>query len=689
MRTCLTRGFAPSLTRRIVLVVFIGFLMAPLLGTFQASAATLIFGEDFETQFPEDGGWEVGDQNPNGIPAFWEDVNLLEFGVPPPRESEWVGYCAGIGYAGGPLDPRYQNEMGSYMSRVLDLRGYTSVTLKFWHTVSSLEVPYDLCAVFIDQQIVYSISDVFGWIETTIDLTPYAGTQPELAFVFFSDESVQGEGWYLDDIEVTGINPILRGPYLQSATTSNIIVCWRSDVPVPSRVVYGTNALQLDREVLHSVAKTDHAITLSGLEPDTRYYYGIVVETNLVAAGPEYYFVTSPLQPKPTRIWVIGDSGTAEYSTAPLHVRDAYQEFTGTRPTDVWLMLGDNAYGSGTDRQYQIAVFEAYRELLRNIPVWSTLGNHETYSSTPAGGYAYFDIFSFPTDGRAGGVPSGDEKYYSFDYGNIHFVCLDSEISNRESGSPMLTWLEQDLAASASDWLIAYWHSPPYTRGSHNSDSPFDGSGNMVKMRENVLPILEYHGVDLVLCGHSHSYERSHLLQNHYGYSDTLTASMIQDAGGGRPDESGAYVKDPAAGNLGTVYVVAGSSGQTSGGPLNHPAMFVSLNRLGSLVIDIDASRLDVRFLRETGVTDDYFSIIKREAEPLRLATFHASGGTLDAVFTSRAGTRYRIEASDQLENPNWVRASADFLATHALTRWTSPLTNSSDRCFFRVVRVP
>ena len=167
------------------------------------------------------------------------------------------------------------------------------------------------------------------------------------------------------------------------------------------------------------------------------------------------------------RFWVLGDPGTGgDGQGRAERVRDAYLRSPLFRHNDGWLMLGDNAYGSGADSEYQNAVFETYRKLLPNVPLWSTLGNHETY--TP--GTPYFDIFTLPTAGEAGGLPSGTENYYSFDYGNVHFVCLDSMNSNRQPGSPMLVWLENDLAATNQRWTIAFFHHPPYSRGSHSSD---------------------------------------------------------------------------------------------------------------------------------------------------------------------------------------------------------------------------
>jgi len=252
-----------------------------------------------------------------------------------------------------------------------------------------------------------------------------------------------------------------------------------------------------------------------------------------------------------------------------------------------------------------------YPGMLRKSVLWTTLGNHDgrtADSATQTG--PYYDIFTLPTSGEAGGLASGTEAYYSFDYGNIHFICLDSHETSRLQGGAMMNWLTQDLAATSQEWIIAFWHHPPYSKGSHNSDTETP----LIQMRENALPILEAAGVDLVLSGHSHSYERSYLIDGHYGVSTTLTPGMQIDTGNGKADGNGAYkaVFNEADPYGGAVYITAGSSGKTSNGPLDHPVMVhASLKQLGSLVLDIDGNRLDARFVRENGAIDDYFTILK------------------------------------------------------------------------------
>jgi hypothetical protein len=292
-----------------------------------------------------------------------------------------------------------------------------------------------------------------------------------------------------------------------------------------------------------------------------------------------------------------------------------------------------------------------------------------------------------PVNGEAGGVPSGTERYYSFNYANIHFVCLDSMTQSRTPGSPMLTWLDQDLAANTNDWLIAFFHHPPYTKGSHDSDWEIEH----IEMRQNVLPILESYGVDLVLSGHSHIYERSYLMNGHYGDSTSLTPTMIMDSGSGRPKDTGAYLKPssgPAA-NQGTVYVVAGSSGWATFRVGHHPVMFSDLLQMGSLVLDINSNRLDAVFLRDTGAIDDSFTILKGgPADPLRFATFTAKNGQLIARWKSQPGHTYRIESASNLENPIWQPISGNITASGLTTSLTNALPPNLPRGFYRVVRI-
>src|SRR4029079_11713641 len=99
-----------------------------------------------------------------------------------------------------------------------------------------------------------------------------------------------------------------------------------------------------------------------------------------------------------------------------------------------------------------------------------------------------------------------------------------------------------------------------------------------------------------------------------YGIASTFTPSMKIDPGLGREDSSGAYRKN--SDNRGVVYSIVGSSGQALGGTLDHPAHVVSLNLLGSLLVDASSNRLDASFLTSTGTTNDHYTLLKRSGAP-------------------------------------------------------------------------
>jgi acid phosphatase type 7 len=452
------------------------------------------------------------------------------------------------------------------------------------------------------------------------------------------------------DLQLTGSDgspSVTRGPYLQIGTPSSTIVRWRTNIATNSRVSVGTTQGSLTSNFDNASVTTEHEVVVSGLSQATKYFYS-VGSTSQTLAGNDanHYFVTSPAAgtSTATRIWVLGDSGTANANAQA--VRNAYLNFSGTTHTNLWLMLGDNAYQNGTDSEYQVAVFDMYPSVLRQSVLWPALGNHDTAgSANPPASLPYFAMFTLPTGAEAGGIASGTEKYYSFDYANIHFICLDSMTSDRSANGPMATWLRADLASTTRQWTIAFWHHPPYSKGSHDSDT----DPILAAMRQNFLPILEDGGVDLVLAGHSHSYERTYLIDGHYGVSSTFTNAMKKDGGSGRADGSGAYNK-PTLGpgsREGAVYAVAGSSGQISGGTLNHPAMFISLNNLGSMVLDVNGATLDARFLRENGTIADYFRVVKGTVAPVIPAA------PSNLVATTFSSSQINLSWTDNANNEN------------------------------------
>lgn len=402
---------------------------------------------------------------------------------------------------------------------------------------------------------------------------------------------------------------VVRGPYLQTATPSSMIIRWRTSVRQNSKVLFGKSTNYSD-SVSDTLNLSDHIVKLSKLEPSTKYFYTINSADNANSGDLTKYFITPPManQAIPVRIWAMGDFGTGNFHQA--EVRDAYYSYTGNKYTNLLLWLGDNAYPTGTDEQYSTNVFAQYPKILANSVVYSTCGNHDLfYSNTVNQTGPYFDIFSFPVNGEAGGVPSFTEAYYSFNYSNIHFICLESNIDSfKTKVDDMISWLKDDLGADKMKWTIVYFHCPPYSKGYHDSDIYKD----MIYMRQNIVPVLEEYNVDLVLCGHDHDYERTGLLHGHYGNAKTFQTSMVIDKGQGSNPVT--YTKK-LTDNKGTMYMVVGCTGELE--PIQkdwpHPAMAKTFDKTyGSLVIDINGNTLEGKFITDNKKIGDHFVIIKK-----------------------------------------------------------------------------
>ena len=141
---------------------------------------------------------------------------------------------------------------------------------------------------------------------------------------------------------------LVRGPYLQRATPTSLVVRWRTSSPTDSAVRVGRVPGALTTVVQSTALTTEHSVVLSGLSPHTRYFYAVGSSSaTLAGGGLDHTFVTAPPPGArvPTRLWVLGDSGTA--NALARQVRDSFQAIAGSREPDLWLMLGDNAYAAG------------------------------------------------------------------------------------------------------------------------------------------------------------------------------------------------------------------------------------------------------------------------------------------------------------------------------------------------------
>lgn len=447
--------------------------------------------------------------------------------------------------------------------------------------------------------------------------------------------------------------PVLtRGPYLQVGTQTSIIIRWRTDIAENSRVSWGTSFGTYTNTVDSATSTTEHIVQISGLTADTKYWYSIGSSTQTLQAGNTNHFTTLPPSntTRKLRFLALGDCGTG--AANQLNVKNTFINYIGSNDIDAMLLLGDNAYTTGTDADFQSNFFNVYKDdLLKYYKLYPAPGNHDYGNSsantgktggTPALSMPYHLNFSVPSAGQNGGVASNVKNYYSFNIGDVHFISLDSYGKDDANTTKMYdtsgaqaTWLKADLAANTKRWTIAYFHHPPYTKTSHSSDyNGGAGELDLVAVREKFIRILERNGVDLVLCGHSHGYERSYLLRNFYNtyaspLEDASFNATVHTATGNTQNakydgtaNACAYTYNSGRYNHGSVYVVAGSAGQVSnasqaaGYPQN--CMYYSyadVNNGGCLYFEVDSNRLDVKFISyntaPTPVIRDQFTILK------------------------------------------------------------------------------
>lgn len=507
-----------------------------------------------------------------------------------------------------------------------------------------------------------------------------------------------------------------RGPYLQTPTDNSIIVMWRTDVNTATTVWYGTDPLELDQVASISDNVRDHRVELTGLAPYTTYYYAVGFGTTpLTDPSSQFRFRTHPVPgtEQPTRVWAIGDFGKG--NAGQIAVKQSYLAHPGGEDTDVWIWLGDNVYDDGKDTEYQSKVFglAGFSDVFNWLPFYPAPGNHDyvevwrestllgiPYSNIPLENHEgpYFDMVDVPEVAEAGGFPSQLEVYYSFDHGNVHFLSLNSEVYdflNTSNGiDQMKAWIEQDLAQNDKPWVIAYFHQPPYSKGSHDSDGLIELV--MKAMRERVIPLLEEFDIDLVVCGHSHVYERSHLVHGHYGGSNTWDpTTMLKDGNGGNFAEGNAYLKDndPASPD-GTIYVVCGNSGSgNSSGTMDHPIMVANHNGdgvYGSFYMDIYKNRLDGKYLFSNGTIGDDFTILKQN-----MVLAAVEGGTICSgdILDVSAGHSGGSDEVSYLWMPGGLSGSTVSLEPSETTTYTlyatDALTGQVDSSSFTVVVDP
>jgi len=301
-----------------------------------------------------------------------------------------------------------------------------------------------------------------------------------------------------------------RAPYIQLPEQTSVHIAWRTTIADVGKVRYGLDKDELLNEVVETEALQKHLIKLEGLQPATRYWYQVLTDQGLVLELA--YFYTKPEETEPDfSFFLLGDSGV----NTPIQHKVSEQMWAEFRrnPVDFMVHVGDVHQGNGDG--YDDVYFKPYEKLLQHLNVFTAIGNHDTYTLNAV---PYLESFYLPFNN-----PLNTERYYSFRWGKAFFINLDTNI-DYSPDSPQYAFLIDQLNSDerkSATWTFVYAHHPPYSEYWIN----YDGEPNV---RNYLLPVFEEYQVDLVMSGHTHSYERGEKEHVHY---------LVSGGGGGSLDD--------------------------------------------------------------------------------------------------------------------------------------------------------
>jgi uncharacterized protein (TIGR03437 family) len=324
---------------------------------------------------------------------------------------------------------------------------------------------------------------------------------------------------------------LVRKPYVQNVRSDSAAILWTT-------LESGEGAVECFSDRNTSIVATarirefDPAQTgigfvyhqyqadLSGLSSGAEYRCHVKVDGRELFPPGDAKLIFRTAASGPFAFLVFGDSGTGSQEQQQVTRRMEDERAA------LLLHTGDMVYPAGGFADQQAFYFDVYWRLMLRLPFFPCPGNHDydTRNAEP-----YLAGHSVP------GVdaPSMDRgRYYSFDWGNVHFISLDSNqsLSSAAAGTgQMLKWLERDLNKSRAFWRVAYFHHSAFAGGPHESDP----LARLV--RDYIAPILDRYDVPLVFNGHEHSYQRSYPIRDNQPIESGPGVVYITTGGGGAP----------------------------------------------------------------------------------------------------------------------------------------------------------
>lgn len=279
-------------------------------------------------------------------------------------------------------------------------------------------------------------------------------------------------------VAISQMSPMV---YLQAVTPDSVYVMAESSSDAPLKVHYGKAKTYGKSAVTTSTRKTTggtyiHRILLNGLTPNTTYDYRL--------GSHQASFSTAAKSGSAFRFAWMADCRAGKA------VHDAIAKFILNAAPRFSLYGGDLCDDGHSYTDYKVQFFRPHQlKLAARVPFFNTTGNHEGWGTNTK---AFMQAPAFP---------SGNQGYYSFDYGDLHVVVMNYlDPDGIEVGSPQYNFIAGDLKATKKTWKIIINHVPAYETGHYGEDD------DMVALSKNIF---ERYGVDLVLSGHSHFYQRN------------------------------------------------------------------------------------------------------------------------------------------------------------------------------------
>lgn len=387
-------------------------------------------------------------------------------------------------------------------------------------------------------------------------------------------------------------------PYIQPGPASALVedhdsltVAWQmEDGPADFAVTFGLDKtyrstakiVRASRPAKSGAARVNYHATLSGLTLNRTYYYRVRGNGKILAEG---YASTRKPRGHKIRFVSFGDNSCGAAADHAI----AFQAYRA-RP-DFVMNTGDNVYNAGLDGEYTRCFFPVYNSdnaspadgapLLRSVPFYTVLANHDLNAREQTvadfdhdrDALGYFTAMHLPESRFTPSHPTplaGENRViaqfrdcagpryphmanYAFDYGDAHFLCLDSNVYVDPTDRKLQDWIDRDLSSTDALWKFVVFHHPPFNAG-------------MEHFREQHMralsPLFEKHGMDIALSGHEHTYQRTHPLR--FEPADIGRAALIDGKDrrvSGKFSIDTQFDGDKATKPVGIIYIVTGAGG--------------------------------------------------------------------------------------------------------------------------------